>query len=345
MSIFGNADQRYPAALPEPLRPKPGGLRNEQLLVYEAFQRIPRQPSAQEQTSSAGANPATAGGAAPGPTSGKTGVRFSVDVISGIAMKLENAVTALLTQVGPRAPEITLSRIPMEHEIKQLLVASKQMTTSVAASGALTSLENDSALGFAQTIFKRLYELRLSEPLRLEAFVALLESLNICCRQLGKDLGTWATYAPTDTDAQRKLHRTVLLLLLRSKLLQVTELDSYLCERVNGGRNVIWLEFTMAFIRTAVHEKIVDPKELPKTMSALMELSKSGGQSSQIAQLLRAVEEISSVAKDRSAPDTSSVKSTSAPSTDDPVFKPTHQQSSSICCILVEFSRSHNSRT
>jgi CCR4-NOT transcription complex subunit 1 len=330
MSIFGNADQRYPAALPEPLRPKPGGLRNEQLLVYEAFQRIPRQPSAQEQTSSAGANPATAGGAAPGPTSGKTGVRFSVDVISGIAMKLENAVTALLTQVGPRAPEITLSRIPMEHEIKQLLVASKQMTTSVAASGALTSLENDSALGFAQTIFKRLYELRLSEPLRLEAFVALLESLNICCRQLGKDLGTWATYAPTDTDAQRKLHRTVLLLLLRSKLLQVTELDSYLCERVNGGRNVIWLEFTMAFIRTAVHEKIVDPKELPKTMSALMELSKSGGQSSQIAQLLRAVEEISSVAKDRNAPDTSSVKSTSAPSTDDPVFKPTHQQSSSI---------------
>jgi len=109
----------------------------------------------------------------------------------------------------------------------------------------------------------------------LEAFVALLEALNICCRQLEKDLGTWATYAPTDTDAKRKLHRTVLLLLLRIKLLQVFELDNYLCERVNGGRNVVWLEFSMAFIRTAVHEKIVDMKELPKTMDALVELSKN----------------------------------------------------------------------
>jgi len=324
MSIF-NPDQRYPAALPEPLRPKPGGLRSEQLLVYEAFQRIPRQPSAQ-QTSAA--NPGISG---PGLGAGKANGRFSIEVISSIATKLENAVTALITQVGPRAPEITLSRIPMEHEIKQLILAAKQMTTAVATNGTLTKPENDSALGFAQHIFKRLYELRLSEPLRLEAFVALLEALNICCRQLEKDLGTWATYAPTDTDAKRKLHRTVLLLLLRSKLLQVFELDNYLCERVNGGRNVVWLEFSMAFIRTAVHEKIVDMKELPKTMDALVELSKNGGHSNQIAQWLRAVEETSSAGKERSSTDISAAKSSNAPSSSaDPVFKPTHQQSSSI---------------
>jgi len=44
MSIFNN-NSRYPGALPDPLRPQPGGLRNDQLLVYEAFQRMPRQPS------------------------------------------------------------------------------------------------------------------------------------------------------------------------------------------------------------------------------------------------------------------------------------------------------------
>jgi CCR4-NOT transcription complex subunit 1 len=318
MSIF-NPDQRYPAALPEPLRPKPGGLRSEQLLVYEAFQRIPRQPSAQQTIA---ANQGVSG-------AGKANGRFSIEIISSIATKLENAVTALITQVGPRAPEITLSRIPMEHEIKQLVLAAKQMTTAVALNGTLTKPENDSALGFAQHIFKRLYELRLSEPLRLEAFVALLEALNICCRQLEKDLGTWATYAPTDTDAKRKLHRTVLLLLLRSKLLQVFELDNYLYERVNGGRNVVWLEFTMAFIRTAVHENIVDMKELPKTMDALVELSKSGGHSNQIAQWLRAVKETSSAGKERSNVDTTR-PSNARSSSVDPDFKPTHQQSSSI---------------
>lgn len=43
MSIFNNL--RYPGALPDALRPKPGGLHPQQLLVYEAFQRVPRQPS------------------------------------------------------------------------------------------------------------------------------------------------------------------------------------------------------------------------------------------------------------------------------------------------------------
>eukprot|EP00957_Ditylum_brightwellii_P053787 4074548-Ditylum_brightwellii.AAC.1 len=44
MSVFGNCSQHYPGALPDPLRPKPGGLHPEQFLVYEAFQRMPCQP-------------------------------------------------------------------------------------------------------------------------------------------------------------------------------------------------------------------------------------------------------------------------------------------------------------
>ena len=45
MSIFGSASQRYPRELPDMLRPKPGGLRPEQLLVYDAFQGIPHHPA------------------------------------------------------------------------------------------------------------------------------------------------------------------------------------------------------------------------------------------------------------------------------------------------------------
>lgn len=65
MSIFNNL--RYPGALPESLRPKPGGLRPQQLLVYEAFQRVPRQPAV---TRSPAAGPTPSGG---GPGGGAGG--------------------------------------------------------------------------------------------------------------------------------------------------------------------------------------------------------------------------------------------------------------------------------
>jgi CCR4-NOT transcription complex subunit 1 len=276
MSIFGSGT--YPSALPDPLRPKPGGLRNDQLLVYKAFQRSPRSLS-QPVTSDSGSVSTT---------------RFSAETLSSYAQKLDITVTSLLTAAGARAPEITLDRIPADHEIKQILSATKKMAASFTT--PLTQTESDSALSFGQTIFKRLYELRLSEPLRLEAFVDLLSALGMCCQQLTKELGTWSTYAPTETEPQRKLHRTVLLLLLRSKLLQVSMLDKYLFEQVtheqNHGGKVEWREFSIALIRTAVHEKIINPKELPRTMSLLSSLGKSGGQSSQLAQVLRSIDEM-----------------------------------------------------
>ncbi|CAM9685241.1 unnamed protein product [Ectocarpus sp. 6 AP-2014] len=65
MSIFNNL--RYPGALPESLRPKPGGLRPQQLLVYEAFQRVPRQPAV---TRSPAAGPTPSGGGPGGAAGG-----------------------------------------------------------------------------------------------------------------------------------------------------------------------------------------------------------------------------------------------------------------------------------
>ena len=292
MSIFNNGYQ-YPSGLPEPLLPKPGGLRNEQLRVYEAFQRIPRQPSvtSQQQNSNGPANDSNQITSEVSGQGQKLPPKVNMEAFTRIALKLESSITSLLTNNKDRAAEITLNRLPANHEIKHLIVVSKQMTSSIASAGTMTSSEQDSILGFAQNIFKRLYELRLSEPLRLEAFVGLLEALNECCRQLSKDIGTWATYAPTDTDVQRKLHRTVLLLLLRSDLLQVIELDSYLFDRIDQGRNMIWLEFTMAFIRTALLEKIVNPKDLPKVMNLLMSLRSGSSMSNQISQLLSMIQE------------------------------------------------------
>jgi len=335
MSIFVNGSQRYPSALPDPLRPKPGGLRSEQLLVYEAFQRIPRHPNvgaSQQPTSGATTDP-IGGGIGSGSNtsvSGKGGAKINIEALSSIAIKLNSAVTALLGTAGPRASEVTLRMLPPDHEVKQLLLASEQVTLSAVSNGVLSSSETDSILGFAQGIFKRLYELRLSEPLRLEAFVALLESLNKCCRQLGQDLGTWATYAPTETDSQRKLHRTVLLLLLRSDLLQVHELDDYLCKSVDNGINRVWLEFTLVFMRTAILEKNVNPQKMPKVLHTLTKIGKGHSMANQIFQLLQLIQDIGEPTGTNQIQEDVLATMDGLDALVSKQEKPTHQQSSSI---------------
>eukprot|EP00339_Tiarina_fusa_P012692 CAMPEP_0117063692 /NCGR_PEP_ID=MMETSP0472-20121206/44463_1 /TAXON_ID=693140 ORGANISM="Tiarina fusus, Strain LIS" /NCGR_SAMPLE_ID=MMETSP0472 /ASSEMBLY_ACC=CAM_ASM_000603 /LENGTH=2289 /DNA_ID=CAMNT_0004783497 /DNA_START=52 /DNA_END=6922 /DNA_ORIENTATION=+ len=304
MSIFGNVNQRYPAALPEQLRPKPGGLRTEHFQLYDSFQRLPRQSPA------AGVNPAqvTPGAMTPGrntPTGAapstemdvpankqNNGVQGGIDALSAIAAKLDSAVTSLLSVAGPRAQEIKLPMLPPDHQIRQLLGAVKQVMPNINPNGGvtrtLTSTEQEAVLGFSQGVFKRLYELNLSEPLRLEASVALLENVNISCPKLGKDIGTWATYAPTNTETQRRLHRTVLLLLVRSRLLAVGDLDAFLAARTDNGRSHIWVEFSLLFIRTAFMERISMPSEFPKLMDLMTRIADGRSQASpQVVQSYR----------------------------------------------------------
>jgi CCR4-NOT transcription complex subunit 1 len=264
MSIFGNANQRFPAALPEQLRPKPGGLRSEHFQLYDNFQRLPRQTPGPGGMPSAGIQQGLGPGrSAPSPstvsvdtdsTPGQK-LQLGIEALSAIAAKLDSAVTQLLTAAGPRAPEIKLQMLPPEHQIRHLLGAVKQVLPNVNQDGVMThslsAAEQEAVLGFSQGIFKRLYELNLTEPLRLETLVALLENVDISCPKLGKDIGTWATYAPTNTEQQRRLHRTVLLLLIRSRLLAVSDLDGFLAARADNGRNPIWVEFSLLFVRTA----------------------------------------------------------------------------------------------
>lgn len=298
MSIFGNGSQRYPSALPEQLRPKPGGLRAEHFQLYDSFQRIARQNPGAVAGSSGGVTPGTVGqnvGADSEGSAGQkpgSGAQLGIDALSVVAAKLDSAVTALLAAAGPRAPEVKLPMLPPDHQIRQLLAAVKQILPNLSPTGVmtrnLTAGEQEAALGFSQGIFKRLYELSLSEPLRLEALVALLENINVACPKLGKDIGTWATYAPTNSEGQRRLHRTVLLLLIRSRLLAVHDLDGFLAARADNGRNHIWVEFSLLFIRTAFMERISMPTDFPKLMDLMTRIAEGRSQASaQIMQTYR----------------------------------------------------------
>ncbi|KAL7457410.1 hypothetical protein ACHAWC_009841 [Mediolabrus comicus] len=262
MSIFGPESQRYPRDLPDMLRPKPGGLRPEQLLVYDAFQRIPRQPAPTQSSSDSQSGQST-GDASSSGTSGQ----LNLNAINAIAQKLDKTVEGLLNAAGPRGPEISLSMIPPEHEIKQLIAAIPRVVASSGDPSSLSSNETDSILNFSQGILKRIYEVDLSQRLRMEALVALLEMLNKICPQLGRNIGTWATYAPTKTDNERKLHRAVLLLLVRSDLIQIGVLDTYLAKSADEGRDQVWLEFLILFVREVTLQNIAPPSKMPNMIN------------------------------------------------------------------------------
>lgn len=278
MSIFSTGN-RYPAALPEPLRPKPGGLKAEHLQLYDSFQRLPRQQQMAGTSTSLGRSASSGQAAAEdhGLTQKPVAIQFGSDSLSAVATKLDAAISALLKAAGARAPEIKLAMLPPEHPIRLLLGAVKQVMPNAAPSGGvsrpLSPSEHEVVLAFSQGIFKRLYELNLTEPLRLETLVALLEKINTYCPKLGKDMGTWATYAPTNTEQQRRLHRTILLLLIRSQLLSVHDLDTFLAARANSGRDPIWVEFSLLFIRTAFMERISTASDFPKLVDLMAKIA------------------------------------------------------------------------
>eukprot|EP00984_Skeletonema_dohrnii_P021519 scaffold10775_cov119-Skeletonema_dohrnii-CCMP3373.AAC.4 len=275
MSIFGSENQRYPRELPDMLRPKPGGLRPEQLLVYEAFQRIPRQPQPTQSSSESQSGQST------GDASNNSSGQLNMNAISAIALKLDKTVETLLNTAGPRAQEISLAMIPPEHEIKQLIAAIPRVVASVGDPSSLSSSDTDSILSFSQGILKRIYEVDLSQRLRLEALIALLEMLNKICPQLGRNIGTWTKYAPTKTDAERKLHRAVLLLLVRSDLIQISDLDAHLAKSADEGRDQVWLEFLILFVRAATLENIVPPAKMPNMINIVQLIAEDRAPTSQ----------------------------------------------------------------
>ncbi|GMH87968.1 hypothetical protein TL16_g11021, partial [Triparma laevis f. inornata] len=269
MSIFNNA--RYPNALPEPLRPKPGGLGAQQLMVYEAFQRIPRQPVvAGSQPGIEGATNQPGAPGAPGAPPPAAGVVAdgNMKTLTMMAQKLNLSVNSLLAAAGNRSGEVTYMMLPENHEVKSIIAEIRKV-------GGASS--DDVSLSFAQTIFKQMYDLTLNEPLRLESLIEILTAINEGCSKLSKDLTVWVTYAPMSTEDEKKLHRTVLLLLVRAQLVKINELDAFMSHSMKGGTDGVWVEFAMYFVRTAVHERITSVSEIPNVIDTFTKISQKQG--------------------------------------------------------------------
>ena len=80
-----------------------------------------------------------------------------------------------------------------------------------------------------------------------------------------------------NNDNKKKLNRTILLLLVRSKLVKISDLDIFITRSMADGRNTIWIEFAILFVRTAVMEKIAALEELSNIIETLSKIGERSG--------------------------------------------------------------------
>ncbi len=278
MAIF-TSGSRYPSALPDELRPRPGangtGISPQQLLVYEAFQRIPRQPVAPPSGESAidASHPKqesekTVGSSAMGAESGEGDAPFLLGQWRMVISFLDQCMLAI--GGGENFVEPSLSSLPNDHEIKARLMEMSKIA-SVAKSPAV---REEAATAFAQPVLKRLYETKPKQHLRRDVHVEILRCMIACSPSgvLRKKLTQWVMYAPP----QHKLNREVSRALLSSSLLNLPEYDPYLAKLMDGGRQAAVVAFACYLVQSCVLiDRTVSAGDFRITLGILEGLSKA----------------------------------------------------------------------
>ena len=61
----------------------------------------------------------------------------------------------------------------------------------------------------------------------------------------------------------------MLLLLVRSDLIEIGVLDVYLANSADEGRDWIWLEFVILFVREATLQTIASPAKMPNMINVV----------------------------------------------------------------------------
>ena len=296
-----NVNSRFPAALPDVLKPKPvAGLRAEQLLVYEAFERnhhrnayasntnVIGQPQASQRAGPLQGQPVPGNLVAP-PSSGSpsrpavvgTGQKPSIlETLVSFAARLDNTVTSTLQQ-QQQPITLTISMLPNDHDICKIIVAFRRSCSTLTP---MSDQDMNQVLSFCQSVFKRLYEINvgIEGMLRLEALVSLLKQVQESgVNLLRSNLNNWITFAPVDTAVQVKGHRRILMLLLREKLIGKSAVDGYLARNLtinnsgNDQQSDKWLDFAGWFVKTATVERICTASDFPNTMDYLQHFVKS----------------------------------------------------------------------
>ncbi|KAF4148359.1 CCR4-Not complex component [Phytophthora infestans] len=297
----GAPSGQWPAALPDIFKPKPGGVPPMQLVVYEAFQRIPR-PNSMPLSSRPGA--AAYAGAAidkEGDTAGVS-VTAALDRFAGLLERFELFVQKVARQAAAAQRELpSLLAIPAESEVFAVLREVRALGGSVRP-----ALRDEACLKIANRIVKFMYELGnggRGNELFLEILVSSLEALTANCEKLRKEIVGWVLRAPVDD--KLKLHCEIIVALIRYKVVDASEFDVYLAR--NMERNSVAIEFAVHVVRQClIMEHVGVATQLPNTLEALARIVErhGGASANKNVQILAALLEQARVQKLQNCPAT-----------------------------------------
>ncbi|RCH97685.1 hypothetical protein CU097_012135 [Rhizopus azygosporus] len=214
MDIFSVS--RFPATLPEPLRPKPNGIHANQLRIYEDFLRVPRlvpqAPAGQMQQVSAH------------------------QILERFAQYISDLEKLISVTNVP-----SFGHLPLQHDIITIIHQIPLL--------ALSSFDKaEAARTFAQKVVQLLY--KSETQLGREVYVVLLERLCEVSPNVGVLVTSWLTHA----DDERKYNVPVTVALIKANLINLPEQDQELATLIDSGR-MSAIDFTARLIRACLYEE------------------------------------------------------------------------------------------
>ena len=288
---------KYPRELPDALKPNIGGLHTQQLLVYEGFQRAramavaaqqqqlqqQQQQQQQQQSTSVTSSPASSGMQGQGPqqmtslppsaaSAPSLTMSQALEGYQHLSARIDMSLKAVLQQAPGR--DISISMLAPDHEILALLRELVMVTQRTQP-----AVRNETAMTFCENLFKRMVEsVNVLDTLRLEVMVGILEALRDACggaKKFAPDIVSWlshyAAFNPND-ETSRKMHRAVLILLLRVKLIRSQEVDTYFAIYMDAGRNMVWVELALSFVRQCLAEGLAATYEFASTFETVSKM-------------------------------------------------------------------------
>eukprot|EP00605_Chrysophyceae_sp_TOSAG23-4_P000374 GSChrysophyteH1.ASY1.ANO1.424.1 assembled CDS len=228
---------RYLQAMPEALKTPTNGATAAQATIYEGFARQNYPGSTIQQP--------------PQPGSARNTTSEPLETYQVVFQRIDSALLKVQAQTGGR--EVLLSMLGGDHEVLVLL---RDMV--VVAQRTHPVVRRDAAMIFAENIFKHLFDYQNMDTLRLDVMIGVIETLRDACggpKKFTPDMNSWMSrhsQLRSNDEITRRVHRAILIRLMRSKVLRSQEADVYFALLMDGGRNMSWVEHALTFVRQCV---------------------------------------------------------------------------------------------
>ena len=235
-------------AIPEALKPAPGGLQVPHLRVYEAFNRPVGQPL-------------------PTPNSVSPNKMLNKQTAYQRYMVLFQKLTVIVQslQMNAERPS-SLASIPPEHDVWRTL-------NEIHETGELTQPVKDrleAAHLFSQHVFKIMYSISRNY-LQLEMHLLVLARLLETFKKLKVEITSWVMFAPGD---DKKFNREIAVGLIQANLLQLGEYDAHIAQMLHKRRDKPTIDFAAFLItKCVITERIAKAANFPKTLDELTKVS------------------------------------------------------------------------